>query len=287
MNAPTLTDAVESMTRLNSWVRSPNTNYDWFSRPKSAIYWMKGKLLNAVTNAGVATHRLIVMEVKCRSCDGTGKWISWDYGQTGESCRTCSGTGRHKLWFVETTIDGRIKWHTPCKYGIFVSYPVNLDVKTLGEAHPETDWKPNTPGQPLVPIEVAAALNICEEFLPERPGEQWDNDGGPYDIFFYSLFIGSQPRKCFRCGIEDDKVSRLHCSRNLLAWDASVCTACFSTFGHMSTWSEKEQAYVCPNSVFDAAPFPIELAEQPAVKRWQARHLQYRFEKEEAKRKRK
>lgn len=268
-----LIEAVEACDRLNSYVRAPAEAGDWLWRPKAAIYWLKGKILNAVTSAGLASHRMVSVEVQCRSCGGTGKWVSWDYGQTNENCRKCSATGKHLLYFVETTIDGRLRWHTPVKYGVFVEYPFSLtlaQIEAMKPAQPIQDWKPMQKGKPLQPWEVARDLNTLEAFVPERPGKQWSDEGGPYDIFHYTLFVGDTPRRCFRCGAEPSH--GLLCSRDYVGWHAWVCKAC-DTFGKMMVWSEKEQKYVVPGgSVFDAVPFPAEAVEHPEIQKWLERH---------------
>lgn len=283
MTAPTLDHAVEALDKLNSWVRAPHSHGE-ISRPKNAIYWIKGKLLNALTSAGRASHRLIVLEVKCRGCDGTDKWISWDIGRTNEPCRKCDATGVHKLWFVESRIDGgAITWHSPAPRGIFVRYPLLLRLDSLGVAQPVTDWKPNQPGRPMEAADVARCLNVVEEFIPERPGEYWTYDGGPFYTFHYSLFVGEQAKACFRCGKIGESVGSLCCTREAISWCGWICRDCDKTFDHRSTWSEAQQKYICPNSMFDACPFPLDLVTDPEIQQWQQRQLAYRAACERAK----
>lgn len=288
-----LAEAIAACDRLNSWLRSSNSRGDWHCRPRRAVYYLKGQLINVATRNGLAKHSAVFTLVKCRSCDGTGKFIPWHYESTGVKCRTCDAKGTHPLYFLESAIDSRgIVWHTPVKYGFSVEHPVRVNIDSLKPFRLVGDsWKPQMEGRGMEPWEVARDLNVVEALISARPGDYFVDDlGGPFDDFKYDIFVGDAERFCFRCGktLPESQFSEkfqfewshLICHRDAICWGAFLCRPCESTFNHSAVWSAAENRYVVPGgSMFDAAPFPSDLVQHPEIQRWQHRQLAYRHHK--------
>lgn len=158
--------ALFALDRLNSWLRAEQPIFCPFrSALKPVIYWTKTQsILDASKRWHIGLRRVMVKK-PCRTCDGSGSWISWyadrDYdididesrANYGERCRNCSGTGIATLKFVETSI-GPIVWHTPAHKWWSSSLDVYLPFPSFahdGEQHYDlaNGWEPLQKGRPL------------------------------------------------------------------------------------------------------------------------------------------
>jgi len=247
-----LLSAVRAVDRLNSWVRAPG---DKGSNAKPMTYHLKNLALKALHAAGLTTHRPIRVYVKCRDCDGSGRYWHW-CGEQLDHCWACNSTGKAALTFVETTIEAAgLRWHSP-----WTSFPLSTHgIEYPTQATP-TDWQPNLPGKAMEPWEVAAAFCEAERAFPEKPYPR-HTDYGTYHIDQYHLFVGRLPQDvCAICGEPaGEKPISYHCSRGRLEWCGAACEAC-------------EAVHKRTTQIFEAFPYPVELLRRREIVEWMNGH---------------
>lgn len=197
MKADLLT-ALESMNVLNQWVRKTGC-----SRPRKAVYWLKGRYaIRDAVMAGMTTKlRLVQATVKCNRCYN-GQYFDWN-GYPRGACYHCNGKGQATLKFVETQIDNRWTWHTPLAYNTWHGWPMNDLV-----AEEQDGWFPGREGIDLDLEEAVRHLNVVEgywqQWMKETPYEHgWDEyDSTRYYTFNYRLELPpfGDGGTCWRCG---------------------------------------------------------------------------------------
>lgn len=236
MNYPTFTigliEACRKLDRLNSWVRSRSFRHGFGGRLDFVIYHLKSQAIQACIAAGIASHRLIATDVKCRQCGGTGRYVN-QYGDEYPHCRACRSTGQAHLQFIETTIAGELIWHTPANHRVsFVERWWEWTEEPAG------DWQPNTVGKDLAIDEAALLLNEVESFFPGRPYKRavydgWDYYGEVDDFATYRLYLGATTEGvCGLCGGPSEPNQRygVHCGR--IEWSAPGCATCKALHGN-------------------------------------------------------
>lgn len=176
-----------ALDRLNSWIRA---EHPWYcvarSTFKPVIYWTKTKAILEATKVWQVPLRRVMVKKPCRSCSGTGSWLSdrhyicWEEGETleearanyGERCRTCRGKGIVTLKFVESTI-GPIRWHTPIEkwvsssLDVYVPFPAFYASDDDEGYVPADNWQPCQPGRPMVLEDVRRDMLILLEAFPK------------------------------------------------------------------------------------------------------------------------
>lgn len=213
-------DVAIAISTLNSHARSV---IGWPSDVRGVIYDYKAfaAMLNA--HAGRIEARPIGLMAKCRYCDGSGRFISWDYGQTDEACRKCSRTGKVYLRFLETTVEGE-RWHHPWHqkgheiYWLAQGRPKieydegsrSLILRRENGARAEIpfgspgDWKPNIPGERLEVERLAELLNQVEDWLLGigyiDSDIRWRLATAQRAVTSYSLDLGRIGSTCHVCG---------------------------------------------------------------------------------------
>lgn len=246
-----LQDALSSVDRLNSWVRSESYRQgNWDCR--KAIYYLKRSALKKVLALGwPANHRAVVATVRCRDCDGSGRYLS-SYGNRKLNCYPCNSTGLVRLEFIESSLPGGITWHTPRQEWQAIAPGLLSQQAPM----PVMDWQPNQTGKDLSIVEAANALNLAEVFFPDRPSITTSPFGYCY-IFDYKFWLGRiEGSDCRLCGREGE-LNTFVCSRDLFTWHDRACNACADQSG-----------------IFDLFPFPDPMAAHPAIQEWHARHEQ-------------
>lgn len=241
------------MDVLNRWVRTSGA-----CRPRKAVYWLKSRyaIRDAVMAGMVPTMRVVIATVKCNRCRD-GQYIDWEGNPRGQ-CYKCKN-GIAKLLFVETSIAGRWKWHTPLDYTSWLGWPI-------GDLVPEpvTDWTPGREGVELSIDEGARHLNVVEEYWPQWKSEKPysmsrdEYDSTHYYLFKYSLDLGTigDPDVCFLCGTAAEYCCSTVCAPGLeTRWP--TCRPC----------GERKDVW----DIIHGKPLP-ELS--PSVNEWRERHLQ-------------
>lgn len=249
-------EILQTVSRLNSWVRAPERH-----APYRAIYWLKGEALKRACLEGLCIHRKVMVKAKCRDCGGTGKYVG-SCGETYDHCYACQNTGIVNLRFVETTIAEKITWHTPWERAWNFDHGLEYD-KGPWEM-PGDSWTVHQPGQNLTVLEAAAALNEAEHYFNARPGVcTWYSDSyGGGDNFDYRFYLGSKVRQCSLCGESDEeKINSWYgAGKGKLCWTDCACKACDKRAGEHT-----------------AAIFlffePPEISREIEVRVWEARHL--------------
>lgn len=260
-----------ALDTLNSWARSDSYRRMYYYGPRNAVYWMKNSALRLAFRLGMAEWRPIRVEVECRQCHGTGDYDD-SMGYHWHHCRACDSTGRVSLRFLETTIGGRFRWHTPSmrvpwEVSDRISPPNPDNLPRLRywweDAQPVDDWTPNQPGKDLTIEEHAELLCIAETTFIDRPRTSyrvrgWDDDARVDAPFNYRLYVGELPRVCFRCGSQDVPVGGCRTSRCTISWNVHACKACEADLG---------------SAIWDAFPYPDALLAPPSIQRWREMHL--------------
>jgi hypothetical protein len=218
-----LLEAIEPMSILNAWVRSP-----WESRREmysadAVVYAFKRRLIQQAAKLGMTRSRIVAVERPCKTCDPKApgcfrrydRYDSdyWEY----EDCRRCAGTGRVTLRFVETNIAGRVTWHTPRPKADFYR------ISELQWQHAQpTDWEPNQPGQTLDYRQARKHLNHAERIMLGRFSGVFARG-----TFTYSLYLGDI-LDCFVCGrpAANSYGFAYEIFRPGLKWRQTVCDDC-------------------------------------------------------------
>lgn len=275
-----LVEPIKAVDRLNSWVRSESyRRAGHASSPKRAVYWLKHCALEAAHATNLASHKLIAVPVKCRDCGGTGQYTSMA-GDKYPHCHKCGSGGLTILYFVETDIaavtdqgtrdpwHGLVTWHSPIE-----RFP--LVHERLANRVPYTSftWKPNQAGKDLTPAEVARDLNTAETFFTERPGPRYTHDGGPYNDFAYSLYLGAtDPTRCDLCLSATPRPGAYGVHRKItptgtpnhdgarVAWFARACVTCEAGY--------RGRRLGCGNDLFDVFPVPAEPLADEHIRAW-------------------
>jgi hypothetical protein len=162
-----------ALDRLNSWVRAEDGHDRLRSRFKEVIYWVKTKAILEAGRVGLATYRRVMDRPKCRSCQGSGVWMTW-YAQDDEGampCRGCKGSGTATLKFIETTI-GPLVWHTPqhvwWSFGLesSLAFPCYYP---HGTEHYESagDWTVRQTGRTMEPADIERDLLTLLQAYPQ------------------------------------------------------------------------------------------------------------------------
>jgi Zn ribbon nucleic-acid-binding protein len=263
------------LARLNAWARLEYKDQLDMHEMPSRIYAWKKMAIGAAMKLGMATQRIIGVERSCKACKGTGeyKWVDWndedhvDY----QDCRRCGATGKVILRFVESTIAGQYRFHTPRpRWDLGVFTPEDFEAVQPGG----TDWEPEQPGAPLERLEFIRLINQVEAIIPvpePRFGSSTE----------YSLHLGELPG-CWICGSINCRYSwDLYRMQIGLRWKAGLCEACEQT----DTWAFVEPTW--PVSLHairnerdsfprwhDRPPLPP-MANDPAVLEWLARRQIY------------
>ncbi len=272
---------IDAMDRLNSHARSPGLGV--MSSERHAIYAYKAAVVTVLAHAGEVKGRLVSLQVKCRSCGGTGKWIDYEariYSPIAvldhtEPCRTCSHTGKVTLRFLETTLPGDKVWHHPWStrfdcVGLSLAQEIWPGMKAAAEGdgyraltgdelrwEAPGDWLPNTPSQALPQAEFVDLANVVEDWL--APGawlgkSMWRLDVARRKAGEYDLHLGRVDGDCCICG-SPYVACRLGCSVGRLRWSAPICDR------HLG-FSSRERPTEVPSSLIT-----------PAVERWLANPL--------------
>jgi hypothetical protein len=212
----TLTEAVRAVGRLSSWVRTDTFRHNQSSCLRHVIYYLKTRAIRAMAALpDVVHHSRVYTLTKCRRCDGSGTWRSWD-GERKGPCRRCAGKGWVVLHFIETAFSlprrselfrwmsypEYLTWHMPVDEWWRVKLPIDRD---YNKGFPvETSWQPNQPGTELSIEDAAGCLNTAETYFRERPGpRRWSDDfgSGEVDDFAYQLHVGrTEEGVCVVCG---------------------------------------------------------------------------------------
>lgn len=173
-------DLLASIDALNSWVRAENRDWHSYLSPKYFIYECKRKVIESARNAGILGSRYIYTRPKCTSCKGSGLWNHPYDEWIIDDCRKCSGSGIATLYFEETLIAGRYRWHSPLKW------PVE---SIRSQSQLEENWQTGQGGKPLQRIDVVRHLNVLEAAFGY----------GDYPLWLGSL-LGSE---CYFCGAKN------------------------------------------------------------------------------------
>jgi hypothetical protein len=270
IDTPALVAALEAMDKLNSYARSEAyRNVLHCTPPKPYLYFLKRQMLKAVHESAKTVpgadygqyvtwhHAIIAVPVTCRSCNGTGTWMDYNsYDDRSYPCRGCRAQGQRVLFFVESTFWHQ--WRTVCSWHT----PVDDWPLPRPNCWPhETSWRPKQQGENLTPAEVAAALNTVETFLPILTLRRVSLSAEMRNLYqTYPLSVGKEERRCRFCGTGGE-VTGYSCYRRRIQWTGYACRAC------------ADAIYAQPGkSVFDALPFPNELADDPAITAWRQRH---------------
>lgn len=215
----------EAVDKLNSWVRTPSAR----TTAWHVVYWLKGESIKWANSKGWASHRRVGVDTKCRGCGGTGRYVDsggWEF----DHCRACNNSGTAHLAFIETTILGRIRWHTPLRK----SYEIIRGLIPAEKEEPALDWKPNQPGRELPIHEAARLLNFAELYVPHgRYPQRTIRDCDEYygevdDLATYRLYVGSSnPGQCDICG-STEAMAQFGCYVNFgrIEWSAHICGRC-------------------------------------------------------------
>ena len=232
-------DVVAALSLLNSHARA-------FGCGRDAIYSYKLLVAMLYASAGQANARPVGVMSKCRYCNGTGKFFSWDYGQTDEACRKCSRTGYVFLRFVETRIEGH-SWHHPwISYGqeIFstslggrprIEYDAgsrSLLIIKPGHAAEEMsfgsvgDWTPNTPGEKMAGERAAELLNPVEDWVLSirgvDPQIRWRLESALRTMSGYNLELGRIGTGCHYCESQLVTIGQRHILKPF-SWAVCCC----------------------------------------------------------------
>lgn len=249
-----LVEALPAMHRLNSHARSAR------GAMQRAIYAYKELLAIDLGCRDLIGARLVGVVTKCLNCDGTGKFISWYDGPTGEPCRTCGRTGRVTLKFVETTTPDGAAWHHP--------YDKATDILRAAWGHGEMDyegpgvsgayvfkggmkdgrpaifefadgWRPQQPGMRLESDALARDLTLVERWIEdvariprrETPVPQrfpWAIEKARAAVRSYDLDLDQPPGPCLICSgdVAADDIS-FGFVQNYLHWRRKVCRPCY------------------------------------------------------------
>lgn len=244
---PILAAAVD---RLNSYVRTREADAHFGLKPH--VYRLKSFVMGAADAAGATMRRRIVVDARCNSCYGSGKW-----GRRNEPCWTCKATGIKQLYFIETRIGKTLRcldwpladmvWHTPYS---MIGYGAET-------AEKETDWKPLTPGNPLTIDEMVTALNAAEDAVSEIALL----NHGTITICHprHTLYLGKEQGFCTMCGDAADLKDDMG-QRGLLLWHCQICESCHQ---HQRLLSERYGWY----AIAPHLPIPVSLL-TPAIEQW-------------------
>lgn len=258
-----------ALAKLNAWARLPIQKQLDMSGLASQIYRWKRSAISAAMKTGLATQRIIAVERPCKACRGTGTytWIDWndedhvDY----QPCRRCLSTGKVILRFVESTIAGRTKFHTPrpkWDLGVFTE----LDFEATMPS--QTDWTPEQPGLELDRVELIQSINQIESVICDRGLKQLNES--------YSLHLGMSPG-CWICGSINCRFDYGIWRPIGLRWKSAICDDCDRTDAWLSvkpTWPVNLHRLRSEKDLYpgwhDRVPLPF-LASDPAVVEWLAR----------------
>jgi hypothetical protein len=276
-----------ALDRLNSHARANGCG-------ARAIYAYKTVAAIALGVAGEIEARPFQIGVKCRDCDGTGRFRYWDEpaDSKGAPCRTCRAKGTAVLKFIETRHIGHERvWHHPVRnlsyptlrasWGIVETRYSLIDAepdywiladgtrRPIAWGPPPASWEPNRPGERLDDSAAAEALNVVEAFLLDRETrEMWPRELEGYkdtalrEMRRYRLRLDREPEPCWRCGAAEDLATVRHCGSGsrLLDFSRAVCQR-----------HSEEKPIVWPTE-----PNPECLT--PPVREWIARHTALGFD---------
>ena len=253
-----LIQILHKVDHLNSWVRSDSFRHSGGGRLDFVIYHLKSEAIKAAMAAGIASHRLIGTDVRCRDCCGSGRYVN-SWGEEFSHCRMCFSTGTVHLQFIESTLAGDLVWHSPANFRLnFLRNWSHM------EEHSAGDWKPHTKGRDLTVDQAALLLNEVESYFPGRSSSRTVYEGryptGDVDDFAsYRLVIGqTDAERCNLCECETDDSGWHHITLGRLEWSANICKACRALHG-MGVF--KLCARDVPGSLWT-----------PAIKAWVDRH---------------
>lgn len=259
--------SLEALDRLNSYVRSPAYRAHYFlaNGPRRAVYEMKRTALEVTHAAGIATHRRIVVKVRCRDCGGTGRYVDRD-GQEYDHCYACDNGGSAILRFIESTLAERFVWHTPFgsePQAIRTLFPSRMDLcmeEWEASWEPASDWDPNRPGQDLTPVEAAEALLLAEDAFPPavRKRARYDSRVDEEENYYrtWRLFVGNTETLCNFCKATEGLVG-FSPGVGRIRWHAYVCRDCSKAHGV---------------EMFTQTPCPPDFLDSEPIRRWIERH---------------
>jgi hypothetical protein len=222
-----LLEKLASVDALNSWVRS-RSFYGPTVSPRKRIYEAKKMALKDAVRLLDCDHKLITIMAKCRDCGGTGKycdgWSEFDH------CYRCFNKGMVRLEFVESSIAGRFRWHTPRSESYSFAPP------QMGEiSFAATDWDVNKDGKYLTPDEAAKHLLVIDQAWPPS---RYGDCGTRYCecTGHYHLYAGAVDKVCSHCGSQDVS-ERCHKTRGRVEFTFGICAWCRKTLTTDEQWN--------------------------------------------------
>jgi hypothetical protein len=220
-DVPTL----QALIALNSWTRSDAAHRSGTFRLQRVIYRYKGSALVAYLQARVDLSPVpVYVTAVCRDCGGSGLYVD-EWGYQHGHCWRCRDGGFVRLEFVQTTLPNGAIWHTPRDP---LKCPSALLRAVQGvESHMSEAWDVGRKGHSLSFPDLAAALNLVEDWhgdVPERHIiKMWDD----WDVHYYRLPLGIRAQTCAFCDGElAPDPARYLASDLLLSWGDWCCASC-------------------------------------------------------------